>query len=136
MQRRYLLATVLKSIAIGIFVGRSTAAQDDLDPVRLMPDTHKVIFENYFVRVVEGRVPAGGREIKHRHPHNVMVFLADFDAEIKTFPDGKWTPTHRTFGTATWNEASVHEVKIGANAPSHTIRVELKSVEALCGPGA
>ena len=126
MERRQLLATALKSIAIGIFVGPSTAAQDDLDPVRLMPDTHKVIFENSFVRVVEGRVPAGGREIKHRHPHNVMVFLADFDAEIKTFPDGKWTPIHRTFGTATWNEASVHEVKIGANAPSHTIRVELK----------
>jgi hypothetical protein len=94
LERRQLLATVLKSIAIGIFVGRSTAAQDDLDLVRLMPDTHKVIFENSFVRVVEGRIPAGGREIKHRHPHNVLVFLADFDAEIKAFPDGKWTPTH------------------------------------------
>ena len=126
MKRRQLLAAVLKSIAIGIVGSRSAAAQDDLDPVKLMPDTHKVIFENSFVRVVEGRVPAGGMEIKHRHSHNVMVFLADFDAEIRTFPDGKWTPTHRTFGTATWNEASVHEVKIGPNAPSHTIRVELK----------
>jgi hypothetical protein len=126
MKRRELLATALKSIAIGIVFGRSAAEQDDLDPVRLMPDTHKVIFENSFVRVVEGRVPAGGREIKHRHPHNVMVFLADFDVEIKTFPDDKWTPTHRIFGTVTWNEASTHEVKIRANAPSHTIRVELK----------
>ncbi len=126
MKRRELLATVLKNIAIGTVVGRYTAAQEDLDPVKLMPDTHKVIFENSFVRVVEGRVPAGGREIKHRHPHNVVVFLADFDAEIRTFPYGKWTPTHRSFGTAVWNEASVHEVRIGANAPSHTIRVELK----------
>ena len=126
MKRRQLLATALKSIAIGIVSSRFSAAQDDLDPVKLMPDTHKVIFENSFVRVVEGRVPAGGKEIKHRHPHNVTVFLADFDAEIRTFPDGSWTPTHRTFGTATWNEASVHEVRIGANAPSHTIRVELK----------
>jgi len=126
MKRRQLLATILKSIAIGIIGGRSAAAQDDLDPVKLMRDTHKLIFENSFVRVVEGRVPAGGREIKHRHPHNVMVFLADFDAEIRIFPDGKWTPSHRTFGTATWNEASVHEVKIGTNAPSHTIRIELK----------
>ena len=126
MKRRQLLATILKSIAVGIVGSRSTAAQDDLDPVKLMPDTHKVIFENSFVRVVEGRVPAGGREIKHRHPHNVMVFLADFDAETRTFPDDKWTPSHRTFGTATWNEASVHEIKIGANAPSHTIRIELK----------
>jgi len=67
MKRRELLATVLKNIAIGTVVGRYTAAQEDLDPVKLMPDTHKVIFENSFVRVVEGRVPAGGREIKHRH---------------------------------------------------------------------
>ena len=72
-------------------VGRRTGRPD---PVRLMPDTHKVIFDNSFVRVVEGRVPAGGTEIKHRHPRNVMVFLADFDAEVRTFPDGKWTPTH------------------------------------------
>jgi hypothetical protein len=126
MKRRQLLTTILKSIAIGVAGGRTTAAQDDLDPVKLMPDTHKLIFENSFVRVVEGRVPAGGREIKHRHPHNVMVFLADFDAETRTFPDGKWTPSHRTFGTATWNEASIHEIKIGVNAPSHTIRIELK----------
>ena len=126
MKRRQLLFTILKSIAMGIVASRSTAAQDDLDPVKLMPDTHKLIFENSFVRVVEGRVPAGGREIKHRHPHNVMVYLADFDAETRIFPDGQWTPSHRTFGTATWNEASVHEIKIGPNAPSHTIRVELK----------
>ena len=126
MKRRQLIVTILKSFALGIIAGRFADAQDDLDPVMLMPDTHKVIFENSFVRVVEGKVPAGGRETKHRHPHNVMVFLADFDAEIRTFPDGKWTPTHRTFGTATWNEASVHEVKIGTNSPSHTIRVELK----------
>jgi hypothetical protein len=68
LERRQLLATVLKSIAIGIFVGRSTAAQDDLDLVRLMPDTHKVIFENSFVRVVEGRIPAGGKGNKAQAP--------------------------------------------------------------------
>ena len=43
MKRRQLLTTILKSIAIGIIGGRSAAAQDDLDPVKLMPDTHKVI---------------------------------------------------------------------------------------------
>ena len=126
MKRREVLVAILKSIAIGIVANQSTAAQEDLDPVKLMPDTHKLVFENSFVRVVESRVPADGREIKHRHPKNVTVFLADFDAETRTFPVGKWTPIHRTFGTATWNEATVHEAKIGANAPSHTIRVELK----------
>ena len=82
MHRRQLLFTILKSIAVGLVAGRSSSAQDDLDPVKLMPDTHKVLFENAFVRVIEGRVPAGGVEPKHRHPHCVLVNLADFDVEV------------------------------------------------------
>ena len=91
-----------------------------------MPDSHKVLFENAFVRVVEGRVPAGGMEPKHRHPNNVLVCLADFDAQVRTLPDGQWKRFHRTFGTATWNEAGLHEVEIVGDAPSHTVRIELK----------
>ncbi len=60
MKRRELILTVLKSLAVGIFAGRPAFADEDLDPVKLMPDTHKVMFENSFVRVVEGRIPAGG----------------------------------------------------------------------------
>jgi len=126
VKRRQLIFTILKGIAVGLIAGRPTPAQEDLDPVKMMPDTHKVLFENTCVRVIHGRVSAGGMEPKHRHPHNVMIYLADFDAEIKTYPDGKWSRVHRTFGTATWNEATVHEVKIVGNAPSHTVRVELK----------
>ena len=126
MERRQLLFTILKGIAVGMVTGRLAPAQEDLDPVKMMPDTHKLLFENRFVRVIEGKVPAGGYEPRHRHPNNVMVYLADFDAEVKTYPNSEWTRTHRAFGTATWNEASVHEVKIVGNAPSHTVRVELK----------
>jgi hypothetical protein len=126
VKRRQLLFTILKSIAVAIVAGRSASAQEDLDPVKMMPDTHKVLFENTLVRVIEGRVPAAGHEPKHRHPHCVLVSLGDFDAEIRTFPDGEWKRVHRAFGTVTWNEATVHEVKIVGNAPSHTVRVELK----------
>jgi hypothetical protein len=126
VKRRQLLFTVLKGIALGCVAGRLAPAQEELDPVKMMPDTHKLLFENTFVRVIEGRVPAGGYEPKHRHPHCVMVYLADFDSEVRALPDGQWNRVHRTSGTATWNEATVHEVKIVGNAPSHTVRVELK----------
>jgi hypothetical protein len=86
VKRRQLLFAILKGAAVGMFAGRYATAQEDLDPVKMMPDTHKVLFENGFVRVIEGRVPAGGSEPKHRHPHCVMVNLADFDAEVRTFP--------------------------------------------------
>ena len=34
-----------------------SAADDPLDPVRVAPDTHKVAFENAFVRVLDVRLP-------------------------------------------------------------------------------
>jgi hypothetical protein len=52
------------------------------------------------VRVIEGRVAAGGYEPKHRDLNNVMVSLADFDAEVRTYPNGEWTRMHCVFGTA------------------------------------
>jgi hypothetical protein len=126
VKRRQLLFTIFKGIAVDMVTGRFAPAQEDLDAVKMMPDTHKLLFENRFVRVIEGRVTAGGYEPKHRHPHNVMVSLADFDAEVKTYPNGEWTRMHRVFETVRWNEASVHEVRIVGNAPSHNVRVELK----------
>ena len=132
MQRRHLLFSVLKAAALSIFAGPLASAQsastlEELDPVKLMPDTHKILFENSLVRVIEGRVPAGGMEVKHRHPHCVLVSLAEFDSEIRVFPDSEWKHFHRAFGTATWSEAAVHEVRIVGTAPSHTVRIELKS---------
>jgi hypothetical protein len=55
-----------------------------------------------------------------------MVCLADFDAEIRTFPDGQWKSIHRAFGTVVWGEATVHETRIVGSVPSHTVRIELK----------
>lgn len=126
MKRRQLLFTIFKGLAVSMVAGFSASAQEEPDPVRIMPDSHRVLFENEFVRVIEGRVPAGGMEPRHRHPHNVMVCLADFDAEIRTFQDGQWKRIHRAFGMAVWGEATVHEVKIVGSVPSHTVRIELK----------
>jgi len=124
VNRRDLLWTTVA--ASGAF-GQLLRAQDkDLDPLTVTPQTHKLLFENQFVRVIESNVPAGGTEPKHGHPHSVTVYLADSDAEIKTFPNGKTSRVHRTAGTAGWSEAIVHEIKNVGATPSHTIRIELK----------
>ena len=112
--------------ASGVF-GHLLQAQDkDLDPLKVTPRTHKLLFENQFVRVIESKVQTGGTEPKHGHPHSVTVYLADADTEIKTFPDGKSSLVHRTAGTAGWSEATVHEIKNVGVTSSHTIRIELK----------
>ncbi len=125
MKRRQLLFSILKGVVLGIGFDQLVHAQEQLDPLEIMPDTHRLLFENEFVRVIESKVPAGRVEPKHSHPHCVPISLADFEAEITTFPDGKTVRVRRTFGSVAWSEATVHEVKIVGNAPSHNVRVEL-----------
>ena len=122
-RRELLWTTIAASGALGYLV----QAQDkDLDPLKVTPQTHKLLFENQFVRVIESKVPAGETERKHSHPRSVTVYLADSDAEIKTFPDGKTSRVHRTAGTAGWSEATVHEINNVGATSSHTSRIELK----------
>ena len=102
------------------------SAEENLDPVKVCPDTHKTIFENSFVRVIEAKVPPGGREAKHRHPKGLTVYLADYSIEQKTFPDGKVSPGDRKFGTVNWSDGVIHEVKNTGKTASHAIRIELK----------
>jgi hypothetical protein len=125
--------TILSSASLGIvlacvlvlFVTKSPS-QEALDPLKVSPDTHKLVFENKFVRVIEARIPPKGSEPKHSHPHGVTVYLASYDSEVTTFPEGKTTKVHRTFGTALWSEAVVHEVKNTSTTPAHAFRIELK----------
>lgn len=100
--------------------------QESLDALKVAPETHKLVFENRLVRVIEARVPPGGLELKHGHPHGLTIYLADFDSEVKTFPKGEVTKVHRKFGTVVWSEAVVHEVRNIGTTPSHALRIELK----------
>jgi hypothetical protein len=122
MNRRDLLVSTL----VTSFVGPFLQGQDDLDPLKVTPQTHKLLFENQYVRVIESRSAPGGTEPKHSHPRSVTVYLADADSEIRTFPDEKVARVHRTAGTAGWSEATTHAIKNVGSTPSHTIRIELK----------
>jgi hypothetical protein len=116
----------LGSIAFIGLVTTRLPAGEDLDPIKVAADTHKLVFENALVRVIEAKVPAGQQEPKHSHPHGLTVYLANYSIEQKKFPDGKVTRHDRKFGTISWSEAIVHEVKNISTTPSHAIRIELK----------
>ena len=76
--------------------------------------------------IVEAKVPPGKLEPKHRHPKGVTVYLANYTVEQKSFPDGRVTRGERKFGTVTWADDVVHEVKNVGQTPSHAVRIELK----------
>ena len=126
--KRLLLAAslVVASAALTAFFATPDLSQEELDPLKVAATTHQLLYENRLVRVIEAKVPPGSLEPKHRHPHSVTVYLADYSIEQKSFPDGKVTKSERRVGTVTWSEATVHEVRNIGKTPSHAIRVELK----------
>jgi quercetin dioxygenase-like cupin family protein len=120
---------ILAASAVVLAAGASLAFTQEstpLDPLKVCPDTHRLLFQNEYLRVIEAKVPAGKDEPRHSHPHGITVYLADYEVETKTLPDNKVTRSTRRFGTVTWSEAIVHEVKNVGNTASHAIRIELK----------
>ena len=76
VNRRELLWTTIA--ASGTFSHLFQEQDKDLDPLKVTPQTHKLLFENQFVRVIESKVPAGETEPKHGHPRSVTVYLTDW----------------------------------------------------------
>jgi len=56
VKRRQLLFSILKGAVLGIGFDQLVHAQEQLDPLKIMPGTHRLLFENEFVRVIESKV--------------------------------------------------------------------------------
>ena len=112
-------------VVVGAAVAGTQSADQALDPVKVAPDTHKVAFENAFVRILEVRVPVGKIEPRHRHPHGLSVYFTDWD--VKVTVDGKPPQVNqRKRGTFAWSDAVVHTVENVGKSEGHVLRIELK----------
>ena len=123
---RRALFLVLAVLVLGLTaLARSQSADDALDPVKVAPDSHKLAFENAFVRVLEVHVPPGKTEPRHRHPHGMSVYFTDWDAKVTV--DGAAPQVHhRKTGTFAWNDAVIHTVENVGKTEGHILRIELK----------
>ena len=123
-RKSFALAAAMIVIAATAF-SRAQSTNDALDPVRVAPDTHKVAFENAFVRVLEVHIPPGSIEPRHRHPHGLSVYLSDWEAKVTV--DGKEAQVNqRKAGTFAWSDAVIHTVQNIGKAEGHVLRIELK----------
>lgn len=103
----------------------SNAIPQDLDPLKVAADTHKLLYENAYVRIIETRVPVGKTEPLHQHGRRVVVYLSDFHTRV-TERGGTPQDNLRKFGLARYSEPVIHRVEnIGKNE-GHVISVELK----------
>lgn len=123
MIRRLMLCALLISAAVVLV--RTQGGDDALDPLKVAPDTHKLAFENAFMRVLEVHVPPGKVEPRHRHPRGLSVYLADQDVRITV--DGKPPEvTHRKKGTVAWSDPTIHTVENVGKTDMFVFRIELK----------
>ena len=123
-RKRLWLITAASIVAVTAYAG-TQSADDPLDAVRAAPDTHKIAFENAFVRVLDVRVPAGRIERRHRHPHGLSVYFTDWS--VKVTVDGRAPEMHqRKAGTFAWSDPIVHTIENVGKTEGHVLRIELK----------
>lgn len=101
------------------------AASQELDPLKVAGDTHKLLFENRFVRVLEVHVPPGKTEPLHQHGNRVVVYLSDF--HTRSTARGEQPQEHlRKAGLVRWSDPIIHQVENIGRTEGHVISIELK----------
>jgi predicted metal-dependent enzyme (double-stranded beta helix superfamily) len=101
------------------------AVPQELDPVKVAADTHKLVWENSFVRVLEVRVPPGKTEPWHQHGRRVVVYLSDFHTRV-TERGGQPQDTLRKAGLVRWSEPTIHQVENIGKTEGHVISIDIK----------
>ena len=118
-----MLAGLLLAGMVLAFAG--TEQRPDLDPLKVAANTHKLAFENQFVRILDVHLPPGSVEPLHSHPHGLSVYFTDLDARV-TPQGGKPQVHNRKAGTFAWSDAITHTVENIGKTEGHVLRVELK----------
>jgi hypothetical protein len=125
VRKSILIVIALTVAAIGLARFARSQTADALDPLRVAPESHRLAFENQFVRVLDVHVPAGKTEPRHGHPHGLSVYFTDWDARVAV-DGGQPELHHRTAGTFAWSDAIVHTVENAGKTEGHILRIELK----------
>lgn len=123
MKKTLIVVGIIALLGISWRLGAAVPAE--LDPAKVLSDTHKVLFENQFVRVFEFRVPPGKKEPWHQHDRRVIVFLSDFQARA-TEKGSQPKEGQIKAGSVIWSDPVIHQFENIGKTEAHGISVELK----------
>jgi hypothetical protein len=123
--RRRLIFFLGSFVFLGLYLRWNSAMPEELDPLKVAADSHKLVFENAFVRVLETHVPPGKIEPWHQHGRRVVIYLSDF--HTRTTERGHEPQDQlRKFGLVRWSEPVIHKIENVGQTEGHVISVELK----------
>jgi len=123
--KRSLICVLGSILFLCAYWQRSSALPEELDPLKVAADSHKLVFENQFVRVLETHVPPGKTEPWHQHGRRVVVYLSDF--HTRTTERGHEPQDNlRKSGLVRWSDPVIHRVENIGQTEGYVISVELK----------
>jgi len=153
LSRKGIFAGAMLSLVVSVFaIEAHVAAQDQFgfpdgyDAVQVAPNSHRVLFENAFVRVLEVRVPPTTKEPMHHHRWPSMFLVWDSggrtahqryyraDGSVHDMPS-KDRPVTEGAWHVTWMEPEpMHSIENAETAESAltlpkrppTVRIEFK----------
>ncbi len=97
------------------------------DPVKLAPETYRVLLENDHVRVLEIRLKPGAKSPMHSHPPYVAYALSRFKIRL-TMPGGQTKQMVFWDGETGWSDAETHAVENLGDTELHALNIELKGL--------
>lgn len=108
-------------------------ASDPLDAMNAAPEHHAILFENERVRVLDTKVPAGGRTPVHAHEWPAALYVLSWSDFIRRDSNGMVLVDSReraaaALGSGMWiDPLPPHSVENIGISSLHIIAVELKS---------
>jgi hypothetical protein len=115
----------IEAVMIELKPGAPKSPPVTLDPVKLDPEHHPVVFENDRVRVIHTLLPPHVKSPMHEHPHYVVVYLTELHTTMK-MGDGRLVDNPRKAGDIGWRDPLQHQTEQMGDTPAAEIQVELK----------
>ena len=123
MANRRSITLAASAIAAIAFAASAALAQD---PVKVAPDTYKVVTENQYVRVLDVHLKPAGKSAMHSHPGYVAVALTACKVRF-TSADGKTQVVDFKPGEPSWRDAESHSAENIGTSECHALNIEVKS---------
>jgi beta-alanine degradation protein BauB len=103
------------------------------DPVKVAPESYKVLLENDRVRVLDVDLKPGASAPMHSHPAYILYPLTESRIKI-THPNGKTEVIESKPGRAIWREPMAHAMENVGTTESHVLNIELKECPKVPAP--